>query len=111
MQPLQNHMPFNSFLAYVQRFEIIPQTIGATGGNLQINPVTQMYMLRRSTRADGTPMGDVIPLSQLRAPADLIPRFHKNADTRFTKETSLAYSTEFFLNKFFDKNMYYSLEN
>jgi hypothetical protein len=104
---------FNSFLAYVQRFDFVMPSASSTP-TPQKGPrpdhATQMLVLKRSTRADGTRMGDVIPLSHLRTPAHLIPRFSNAADTRLTKESCLEYSKEFFLNKFFDKCMYYSLE-
>ena len=54
-------------------------------------------------------MGDIIPLSHIRAVVDLVPRFVGAADTRLTKESSLEYSSEFLLNHFFDRQIYYSL--
>jgi len=68
-----------------------------------------MYVLKRAQRADGSRMGDIIPLSHIRAPVDLVPRYMRAADIRLTKETSLEYSSEFLLNNFFDKQLYYSL--
>jgi hypothetical protein len=69
-----------------------------------------MQVLRRSVPADGGRMGDVIPLSNLRAPADLIPRFRDAADARLTKENSLEYSREFLLNKYFDFDQFFTLK-
>ena len=100
------------FLAYVQRFDIVPQNRSLTAGSPRgpyPDPVTKMYILRRSVRADGSRLGDVIPLTNLRASADLTHRFHNKADTRLTKENSLEYGQEFLLNAFFEKNLYYSL--
>jgi hypothetical protein len=54
-------------------------------------------------------MGDIIPLSHIRAAVDLVPRFMEEADPRLTKETSFEYSSEFLLNHFFDRQIYYSL--
>lgn len=104
---------YGSFLAYVQRFDIVQQAASTSAPHRgpPREPTTQQYVLKRSTRADTTRMGDVIPLSHLRAPADLIPRFYRSADIRMTKENCLEYSTEFFLNKFFNKDMYYSLDD
>ena len=68
-----------------------------------------MFILKRSVRAGGVPLGDIIPLSQLCSVADLIPRFGAKADSRLTKQTSLAYSAEFWLNKYFDKPTYFAL--
>jgi hypothetical protein len=69
-----------------------------------------MYVLKRSHRSDGSRMGDIIPLTNLRAPADIIPRFHRKVDARLTKGSSLEYSQDFFLNKFFDPELFYALE-
>ena len=54
-------------------------------------------------------MGDIIPLSHIRTGIDLAPRFKDATDKRLTKENSLEYSSEFFLNHFYDKQLYYSL--
>ena len=68
-----------------------------------------MFVLKQSVHAGGAPLGDIIPLSQLCALADLIPKFGAKADPQLTKQTSLAYSTEFWLNKYFDKQTYFAL--
>lgn len=68
-----------------------------------------MYVLKRSCRADGARMGDIIPLTHIRTKVDLVPRFMDAADSRLTKESSLEYSNEFLLNSYFDKQLYYSL--
>jgi hypothetical protein len=68
-----------------------------------------MYVLKRSTRADGTWLGDIVPLSHIHVAVDLVPRFTEAADPRLMKESSLEYSSEFLLNHFFDKQLYYSL--
>lgn len=113
MVPLES--PARSFLAYVQRFDIVPQATssGSTSGPARPGYVpersTNMYVLKRSSRADGTRMGDIIPLSHIRTAVDLVPRFMEAADPHLTKENSLEYSREFLLNHFFDKQIYYSL--
>ena len=52
-------------------------------------------------------MGDIIPLSQTRTTAPLIPRYGHRADPKLTSRNSLEFSTEFYLNSFFDKELYY----
>ena len=69
-----------------------------------------MYVLKRSQRADGTIVGDVMPLGRLRALLDLVPRFGTEADKRLTKETSLKFSMEFWLNRYFEKELFYALK-
>jgi hypothetical protein len=101
------------FLAYVQRLKIIPQNLNTTlpsPRGAYPDPVTGMYVLKHSHCSDRSQMGDVIPLTNLRAPADVIPRFHQKADTRLTKGSSLEYSQDFFLNKFFDPELFYVLK-
>ena len=52
-------------------------------------------------------MGDIIPLSQTWTTAPLIPRYCHQADPKLTSRNSLEFSTEFYLNSFFDKELYY----
>jgi hypothetical protein len=69
-----------------------------------------MYVLKRSRRSNDTIIGDVMPLGRLRALLDLIPRFGADANKRLTKETSLEFSLEFWLNKYFEKELFYALK-
>jgi hypothetical protein len=55
--------------------------------------------------------GEIVPLTWLRALVELTPVFGKNADNRLTKESSLEYSNEFWLNKYFDKELFYALSS
>ena len=70
-----------------------------------------MHLLKRAKRHDGTILGDVVPLSNVRALASLIPRFGKAAEKQLTKESSLEHSLEFRLNKYFNKEFFYALNN
>jgi hypothetical protein len=63
--------------------------------------------MKRSSRSNSTRMGDIIPLSQTRIAAPLIPRYGVQADSKLTSRNSLEFSTEFYLNSFFDKELYY----
>lgn len=69
-----------------------------------------MYVMKRATRSDGSPMGDFIHLDQLRTVVDLVPRFGQKADARLTREMSRYYHTEFFLNKYFTKELFFALD-
>lgn len=91
------------FLTYVQRFDIVPQSTGTR------DPSTQMHVIKRATRSRGERLGGVIPLAQVRAYANIIPRFGEHADSRLTPYNVLEHSREFFLNKFFEKNTYFPL--
>lgn len=89
------------FLTYVYRFNI-PQ------GSSR-DPVTQMHVLRRAKCSDGSWMSDVMPVDQLRVPANIIPRFGAAADHRLTAYNSAEHASEFWLNRFWDKNSYFPL--
>ncbi|KAG2131358.1 hypothetical protein DEU56DRAFT_814105 [Suillus clintonianus] len=54
-------------------------------------------------------MGDIIPVSQLRAPVHLVPRFGATADTRLTAYNSMEHAREFWLNYFWDKHSFFAL--
>jgi hypothetical protein len=99
----------NVYLTYAERFEIVPQPTLYTGTTRGMcpDPVTGQYVMKRSTRANGSRLGDVVPLSQARIPAPLVPRYGARADPKLTSTNSLEYSTEFHLNRFFDKELYY----
>lgn len=91
------------FLTYVQRFDTVAQPTGNR------DPSTQMHVIKRATRSRGERLGDIISLTQIQAYANIIPRFGEHADSRLTSKNALEHSREFFLNKFFDKNTYFSL--
>lgn len=82
----------------------------ATRFDIQGNdPVTGMQSLKRAKRTNDIPMGDIFPLNQLRALAPIVPKFGAAADVRLTSRTSSPYSTYFYLNHFFDKDLYYAI--
>ncbi|KAJ7808909.1 hypothetical protein B0H14DRAFT_3090219 [Mycena olivaceomarginata] len=96
------------FLAYVQRFDIIPQQINKRSVVCP-EPASGMYQLKRARRADGSRMGDIIPLDRLRVAVELTPCFGKRADPRLTKQNSLDYLDEFWLSKWFNKELFWAL--
>ena len=101
--------PVNAYLAYAERFDILPQPTfyGSTTRGACPDPITGQYIVKRSTRANKSRLGDVVPLLQARIPAPLVPRYGLKADPKLTLRNSLEYSTEFYLNRFFDKELYY----
>ncbi|KAG1881763.1 hypothetical protein C8R48DRAFT_550766, partial [Suillus tomentosus] len=86
----------DQFLTYVQRFDILNDR----------DPTTQLHLLKRAKRSNGNRMGDVIPVSQMRAPINLIPRFGAIADVRLTAYNSMEHAAEFWLNEFWDKTTF-----
>ena len=99
------------FLTYAQHFDVVPQLnpkYSAHAGSFP-ESATLMFALKQAVCAGGAPLGDIIPVFQLRVLVDLIPRFGAQADPCLTKQTSFAYSAKFWLNKYFNKQMYYAL--
>ena len=100
----------DSFLIYGQRFDVVPQVTQTSRRAICPEPTTGMYVLKRATRADGSRVGDVVSLSRLRAPAPLLPCFvGASADARLTAHNSIDYSSEVWLNKYQDHEIFYSL--
>ncbi|KAG2158271.1 uncharacterized protein EDB93DRAFT_1238045 [Suillus bovinus] len=75
----------DQYLCYVQCLSIGP-----------IDPATGMHTLKHTKHADGSPVGNFILLNQL----------HAFTNAQLMKATSLHYSHSFFLNKYFDKEIY-----
>ena len=75
-----------------------------------MEPSTGMYCLKRARRSDGSFFGNVIVLEHIRALVDLVPRFGEAAEKRLSKETVLEHVSEFRLNKYFHKELFYALQ-
>ena len=52
---------------------------------------------------------EIIPLKQVRTLIELISVFGEGADCQLMKVTSLKYSRQFWLDKYFDKELFYVL--
>ena len=68
-----------------------------------------MYCLKWAHHIDGSFLGDVIALENIRALVDLIPHLGEAAEKRLSKETVLEHVLEFCLNKYFEKELFYAL--
>ncbi|KZS88527.1 hypothetical protein SISNIDRAFT_417979 [Sistotremastrum niveocremeum HHB9708] len=99
------------YLAYMERFDVVPQIQPDRRSLRQPHRVSGMFVLQRAIRSNGSRMGGIVNLSVIRRPAYLIPRFGKNADHRLTCSTSLELSTQFFLNKYTDKHIFHLLDH
>jgi len=95
----------DTFLTYVQCFNTIspPPLCDSTDG------AAGMHILKRAIRRDGGRVGYVIPLHHICSPAHLIPRFGREANPRLTRHTSYELSNEFWLNKYWNKQFFYTL--
>jgi len=93
------------FLVYAMRLDLVPVH------GRDFDKVTGMRVVKRVTRACGTLVGDVIPLSQLQVLAPLVPKFSKKTNSHFTAQTSSHYSSIFYVNHFCDRELYYALHS
>ena len=93
------------FLTYVQRFHVTPPSAGHTTDAA----ATGLHALKHAMRNNGDRIGDVLPLSHIRLPVHLIPRFGKTANPRVTTNTSYELYSEFWLNHYWNKQIYYCL--
>lgn len=102
------------FLTYIHRFDVVPQTNAAVSGSRTArgpypDPISSMYIVKRGRRSDNTLIGGIIPLQQVRTLVDLVPRFGSKADRCLTKDNCLMYCSEFWVNKYFYKELFYAL--
>ena len=110
-ETLPGHQITGQFLAYVRRYDILPRRDPANHARQGTypDPNTGLYLLKRAARSNGEIAVDIIPLNQLRSLVDVSPRFGEKANPRLTNGNSLSFATEFWLNKYFDKELFYAL--
>ena len=106
---LQTKLPL--YLAYVERFDIIPQADLPRTQRSAPDLIWGMYVLRRAHRSDGSPMGAVVPLYHLRRPVQLVPKFGDIADPALTSRTSFDAHNDFYLNHYFDKEDFFYMRD
>jgi hypothetical protein len=102
----------DSSLSYVEWFNIVPQLgVSAQGNSRTIRPEPSscMFVLKWSIRSNGNCLGDVIPVTHIWSPVQLVLRFGHEADPCLIMETSPEYSTKFWLNKYKTKEMFGAL--
>ncbi|KAF9032580.1 hypothetical protein BJ165DRAFT_1417596 [Panaeolus papilionaceus] len=105
------------FLVYTQQYSITPQPNPYNPNTRQKgdfpDPNTGFYLLKRNApqqrTSESSLCGNIIPLDQLHALVDIVPNFGGKADEQLTCKNSLAYSREFWLNKYFEKELFYAL--
>ncbi|KAL4063056.1 hypothetical protein V8B97DRAFT_2026503 [Scleroderma yunnanense] len=97
--------PFtNCFLMYAQWFNIVPQANGSV-----VEHTTGLHLLKRATCTSGSVLGEVFPLDQVRSYAHIVPHFDHIADNWFTTSNSIHFLQSFFLNKYFNKDFFYTI--
>ena len=71
-----------------------------------------MHVLRWARHTDHTVhtfLGDIVPLDQVRTLVELTPQFGNEADRRLTQMNASAYCSEFWLDKYFTKDLFFAL--
>ena len=93
----------------MQRFDIMPQAPPGNNTTRGIYPVEShgMYRLKRACRPNGSPLGDIVLLQQIRTDVEVAPRFYERADVRMTPFNALELASEFHLNHYCDKEVFY----
>lgn len=97
---------------YAQRLDIVPQVNPKFSSNKRPGAYPEsdsgLYLLKRAVRQEEF-VGDVVPVSRFRCLVDLVPRFGPKADEHLHSNNSTLYSTQFWLNAYFEKDLFYSL--
>ncbi|KAG2073315.1 hypothetical protein BDR04DRAFT_1116448 [Suillus decipiens] len=71
------------FLTYMQCFT----------SNSKHEPAMQLHLLKRAKQSNGTCIGDVIPVTQLRVPVNVVPHFGASADPHLTQYNNCSNKT------------------
>lgn len=103
LQMIFHPLHSDNMIAYVQCFDVIPQC------GLPTHPKTSMHLLQHAVQPDGSHIGDIIPVTLIQSPAHLIPNFGDCAHNHLTSQSGYELLLEFWLNKYWSKEFYYSL--
>ncbi|KAH8999792.1 hypothetical protein EDB86DRAFT_3063873 [Lactarius hatsudake] len=115
-QPISREQPSESIhllLCYVQKFSFAGRR--AEDGTRSKEQNVGMYLVRRQFRAptvgsgERMCMGDITPIIDIAHAVDIVPVYGARMDPRITAENSLDIPTDFYLNDFSDKEIYYTL--
>ncbi|KAL4065534.1 hypothetical protein V8B97DRAFT_2025692 [Scleroderma yunnanense] len=71
-------------------------------------PKIEMFLVHRCFRSNGTPLGDIIPLDNVRHPIQLVPKFGVDAPRNMTCDNTLDVGREFYINSFADKETFHA---
>ncbi|KAH9066073.1 hypothetical protein EDB83DRAFT_2506343 [Lactarius deliciosus] len=115
-QPISREQPSESIhplLCYVQKFSFAGRR--AEDGTRSKEQNVGMYLVRRQFQAPTVGSGermrmeDITPIIDIAHAVDIVPVYGARMDPRITAENSLDIPTDFYLNDFSDKEIYYTL--
>ena len=92
--------PRRRLFVYVQPLKIAYNAKGSPDPNIS------MYRLARCTCSNGTRKGLIFPLEEIWRPVEMIPKFGKACNTRWTCDTAVEEAHELYLNCFADAASY-----
>jgi len=104
------HQIMGQFLVYFQHYNVVSQH-DPTGARLGMysDANTGLYLLKRAVLSTGKMLGNIIPLNQLRPLVDVASHFSKEADSGLINTNSIVFAKDFWLNKYFNKELFHIL--
>lgn len=87
-----------TYLAYVEYLDVVT-----------LNDSTGIYIFRHVRQVNNDWIGNIIPITQIVAPVHLIPHFGPKADPQLMMQSGINHATEFYLNKFWNKELFFAL--
>lgn len=72
-------------------------------------PHIDMFVLNRHRRADGTRVGDIVALTDIREVVELVPKFGRQMRPDLNCNNSLEIMDTFYLNNFADKETFHAI--
>jgi hypothetical protein len=72
-------------------------------------PDIDMFVVHQHDRSNGTRMGDIIRLTDIREMVELIPRFGLRMDNQLNCNTSLHLADSFHINNFTNKETFHAI--
>lgn len=96
--------PTLAYVEYFQRGHNSTSTKGPKGHIPDLN--INMYRVTRHLRDDGSRMGDIIELTDIWRPIQLVPRFGPVCPPEWNCDNAVELAKEFYVNQFWDKQIY-----
>jgi hypothetical protein len=100
------HLFYGEYFQYSSRHV----EIGPNGEGVNIpEPGIDMFSVHRHFCSNGTKMGDVLPLQNVRQMVQLVLKFGAVAHPALTKDNSMDLVRDFYINNFDDKETFHAI--
>lgn len=110
-QPIHAKHPPGDFLAYVEPFGPSQGFSRRTDNGKDeciADPNSGLFCVQCILNQDGMRTGMIINVKDIWRQVDLVPNFSRKCPARWTSETSVELASEFFVNHFYDKEIFAS---